>query len=576
MATIVFNSKPLDREYRVTSKWGYRTHPVDGKWKLHTGIDLDVNDNDPANIYAVAPGTVIVSEYNSGYGYYTVLNHGGYTTLYAHMKGNNYKVGDRVSAGTALGVMGSTGNSTGNHLHLELRIGEATNRSQFYALSSTDPGPYLSGGSFAIRDNSTSTNQFAPNNFSEGYIDASGPAVGERTSMFSTKPLHPYIKIYIGDDLVLVSTDPPRPNMIQSFEYNRLQDAGEAASFTIFDDNWDEIEYMLAQNWDRVYIEYGYPDSPLKSKIHRHLLQNYSISVISTGVILSVSTVTEAAYNNLSPTTVILEDNVNKSNPTEFVKEVCRNLGLTVLEENFDSSSDIPTTFDILEDNPITYIQEVVVPQAAQVNEEIFYFYVDADNIAYFKRHSYVQESAMKTYVYQKGYDSVVIDLSFDIKGVFGGTSNFSVATGLQGNIIDPTNKTQSSYQGTTSSTITQSTGSSQHTKADQSIVKTNTAADNLIQTQNKLYYYIKNSTDAQYEATMTIIGDPTIELFENVRVINITDSGNLHHTSGVYRVIGINDSISGGQMISTLKLARNASASLDGIELINPKALVK
>ena len=104
----------------ITSKYGYRTHPVTGKYKLHTGIDLRASKG--TNIYAAKAGTVVTAEYSSSWGNYVILSHGGgYTSLYAHMTKMNVKVGQTVKQGQVIGTVGSTGWSTGAHLHFELR-----------------------------------------------------------------------------------------------------------------------------------------------------------------------------------------------------------------------------------------------------------------------------------------------------------------------------------------------------------------------------------------------------------------------------------------------------------------------
>jgi murein DD-endopeptidase MepM/ murein hydrolase activator NlpD len=72
-------------------------------------------------IYASKAGTVIVSQYSSSYGHYVVISHGsGNTTLYGHMSSRKVKVGDVVKQGQTIGISGSTGNSTGPHLHFEI------------------------------------------------------------------------------------------------------------------------------------------------------------------------------------------------------------------------------------------------------------------------------------------------------------------------------------------------------------------------------------------------------------------------------------------------------------------------
>lgn len=112
---------PLPSGYRtVSSKFGYRNHPVTGVYKLHTGVDISAPNG--TAIYAAQPGTVIIAGYSSAWGNYVVINHGGgITTLYAHMSKILTTKGATVSAGEQIGRVGSTGYSTGNHLHFEVR-----------------------------------------------------------------------------------------------------------------------------------------------------------------------------------------------------------------------------------------------------------------------------------------------------------------------------------------------------------------------------------------------------------------------------------------------------------------------
>ena len=112
---------PLPSGYRtVSSRFGYRNHPVTGRYKLHTGVDISAPNGTP--IYAAQSGAVIIAGYSSAWGNYVVINHGnGITTLYAHMSKILTTKGATVSAGQQIGKVGSTGYSTGNHLHFEVR-----------------------------------------------------------------------------------------------------------------------------------------------------------------------------------------------------------------------------------------------------------------------------------------------------------------------------------------------------------------------------------------------------------------------------------------------------------------------
>lgn len=101
---------------KITSGYGRR-------WgRMHTGIDIDCRTGD--TIVASKAGEVIASEYGGGYGQMIIVDHGGgYATLYAHMSRRYVGDGARVGQRQALGACGSTGNSTGDHLHFEVRVG---------------------------------------------------------------------------------------------------------------------------------------------------------------------------------------------------------------------------------------------------------------------------------------------------------------------------------------------------------------------------------------------------------------------------------------------------------------------
>jgi murein DD-endopeptidase MepM/ murein hydrolase activator NlpD len=113
---------PLSVSGRISSPFGYRVHPITGAYKMHTGVDIAASKGIP--VLAAESGTVItVKKLSTGYGYYVMINHGsGIVTLYAHMSAIYVSVGDSVSRGTQIGAVGSTGSSTGPHLHFEVRV----------------------------------------------------------------------------------------------------------------------------------------------------------------------------------------------------------------------------------------------------------------------------------------------------------------------------------------------------------------------------------------------------------------------------------------------------------------------
>lgn len=101
---------------RVTSPFGYRWHPVTGEWSMHKGVDLNGAKGSP--IYASRSGTVTLATYHKTAGNYVTINHGdGYSSVYMHMTHYIVEEGDYVKAGEIIGYVGSTGRSTGPHLH---------------------------------------------------------------------------------------------------------------------------------------------------------------------------------------------------------------------------------------------------------------------------------------------------------------------------------------------------------------------------------------------------------------------------------------------------------------------------
>lgn len=116
----------------MTSSFGLRLHPLLNERRAHLGIDLAAPSGSP--IAATSAGVVSMGGWYGGYGLLVALNHGdGVQTLYGHMSRLNVVIGQRVQRGDIIGYVGSTGLSTGPHLHYEMRIGG----------QAVDPGPTL-------------------------------------------------------------------------------------------------------------------------------------------------------------------------------------------------------------------------------------------------------------------------------------------------------------------------------------------------------------------------------------------------------------------------------------------------
>ena len=124
----------------ITSLFGSRTHPVTGRPNNHTGVDIAAAGG--TDIWAAKSGVVLTSTYNSSYGNYVVISHAnGESTLYAHMSKRLVSEGDKVTQGQTIGLVGTTGSSTGNHLHFEVRLNGQRQ----------DPLNYFRGSTFTLR-----------------------------------------------------------------------------------------------------------------------------------------------------------------------------------------------------------------------------------------------------------------------------------------------------------------------------------------------------------------------------------------------------------------------------------------
>ncbi|WP_227872156.1 murein hydrolase activator EnvC family protein [Paenibacillus albus] len=125
---------PLQASWHLSSPFGYRIHPISGKRKLHTGMDMAAPKG--TSIYAAESGIVLVAQWMGEYGNCVIIDHGGgLWTIYGHIRNGGIMVekGQSVKRGQKIAEVGSTGNSTGNHLHFEVRKNE----------EAVNPAPFL-------------------------------------------------------------------------------------------------------------------------------------------------------------------------------------------------------------------------------------------------------------------------------------------------------------------------------------------------------------------------------------------------------------------------------------------------
>jgi len=139
---------PVPGYTRISSKYGMRTHPITGVYKLHTGTDISAPMG--ANFIAANDGIVTKAEYNGAYGNMVIIDHGGgVSTLYAHGSEILVQVGQNVKRGEPVLKVGSTGYSTGPHAHFEVRLNGVV----------TDPMPYITNGLVPTTQNNQATQE---------------------------------------------------------------------------------------------------------------------------------------------------------------------------------------------------------------------------------------------------------------------------------------------------------------------------------------------------------------------------------------------------------------------------------
>lgn len=544
---------------------------VGPRWgRQHKGIDIPAPEGTP--IIASREGEVTRAEYSSSYGNVVYIDHkDGYTSRYAHMVSlPMVSKGQRVSAGQQIGRVGNTGHSFGNHLHFEIRYGDVVQDPESYV----DPSNTVQAPLY-----NSSVPGYTANNYTNPITgDYIGGVIPVMSSQFiEGKPSYAYLRIVVGDRELVYQGG--KPNIIQSFEINRLEEAGCTAQFTIFDDNWNDLEPYLANNYNDIKIQYGYVGGPMSPE-YKMLLQEYNISFTNTGTIMSIRAISEAIYQNLNP----IELDTGTNNPSEAIKRICEHMGWKIALSDFVDTKPVVgrSNYVLSGVSPIQYIYEVILPDARTNDDldETIVFQIDSveGNVAHLKAKTYgesseVDRNSVPTYIYMKGYDSVIESLSITTKGVFGGTTQFHTVTGLVANTIDDEDKTERTVKVDLDSSSSKSTGVGDRsaTLANQSVVTYRSAGESVDQTEARLNYLIKNGASQAYEATMTILGDPNIRILQEVRLIILTDKGTeYHHTSGIYIVTGISDSIENGSFRTNLILRRNGDT--EGIVLRSHK----
>ena len=415
--------------------------------------------------------------------------------------------------------------------------------------------------------------------------------------------MHAFVEVYVAGHILrskYTSTGEENraPEYIQSFEFNRI-DTGGTFILTIFDKNWDEVEYVFNQGFQHIQIRYGWVTG-LTSPLYTCSASTYSIDFKNAGVIMSINGIVEglspsgapglignpdvsldsSSYSSTSsslPNTSLVTIDTQTINPTEAVKSIAQSQGWAIgtYVETEDIQLANEDSISMIKEYPITYINSIISPYSVSKNGVSgFRFYLDNSTNPptshFVPASSAMSLAASKTYVYAKGVNTSVIDLSLNINGVFGGTGSTSTVTQSTVQTIDPiTKEVLGNSTNTNEQTATNESGYT-HTPSNQASTFGASGVSAAQATAAQMYAMTTAAGAIPYSGSLTILGDPSINLMDTIMIAVITNKGNLHAASGVYMINEmVADSIQGGKFLTSMKVMKGTMPV--GLEEVTP-----
>lgn len=568
---------PFTGSFTITSYFGVVRKNL-GQSKPHTGIDIVGKSS--KEIKAITSGTVATVSYDpKGYGNYVIINHStdGGCSLYAHMSRTNVKVGDAVTPNTTLGIMGSTGNSTGPHLHLEIETSQPwKSRTNLIdpaaALGlSTNKTIYNSGGSINTSSQSDSPLVGGTNRTLATLLDGY-----ETLPILDSQPYYAFVDLIFGGHQL-----PSVPsNYLQNLTVQDIGSGdGATISMVLLDKYGDEIEELLYKSSSEDnYVRFGHVTGR-QSKLLKFKLLTYAINFEPQGTILTISGISNGAYQNLSTDNIFSAG----SSPSEAVKSICDKLGYQYDDTTIQPSNQIKLSdgtvreFNLIRDNLIDYIHKEIAPYAVRSSDGVggYQFYIDQETdppTAYFHPVE-ISDNVIRTYVYQKGLNTNVISFEVSADFVISGEGATGITSVLEANVLDPLTKEESIATSDINDVKINVNGEYSHIESNQSTELFNSIGKSYGEAVSNINYRMVLSQKT-FDADLTIVGDPTIKINNEIRIIILTKKNTLHHCSGLYLVKGVSHSISSGIMITTLNVTKLKDA--DGVELKSYKSLYK
>lgn len=425
----------------------------------------------------------------------------------------------------------------------------------------------------------------------------------DRVSDHDKQPLHAFVEVYVAGHILrskYTSTGEENrsPEYIQSFEFNRI-DTGGTFILTLFDKNWDELEYVFNQGFQHIQVRYGWVTGRV-SPLYTCSAATYSIDLKNSGVIISINGFVHGissggeglvGSSDITPTndysstsssmanTNLVTMNTGTVNPTEAVKSIAQSQGWVIgtYEETDDIQLANEDSISMIKEYPVTYINKILSPYAvSKSGVSGFRFYLDYSTNPptshFVPASSAISLAATKTFVYAKGENTSVIDISLNIQGVLGGASSTSAVTQSTVQTIDPNTKEVNGFTTDTNEQTYTQEGGYTHTQSNQVGLVGASGLSASQATAADMYAMTTTGGSIPYTGSLTILGDPTINLMDSIMLMIITSKGNLHSASGVYMVNEmVADSIQGGKYLTSIKILRGVSEV--GIESVSSAA---
>lgn len=372
-------------------------------------------------------------------------------------------------------------------------------------------------------------------------------------------PYYPFVNLRVGDVDLTMSP----PSHVMSFRYKRnTASQANTFSFDLFDDEAIQLEETIAQGYQDVHFMYGYSGGA-RSNTYKGIIDNYSIQLLPGGhAILSVTGYSTAVESHFNPITKTYEGLCISDIVTDIANEQGWILGkIEPTEIVWDGDTD--KTFICSNKSPVAFIKEQLIPYAKSTNKGLsgyqLWFDDESDGLVVnFAPVDYSKEPE-SSYIYQ--WNASNIDTVRSFSPQFPGAALLSQGGGkTQVNYIDSTTGKPASFiYGDSTDTNKPITGSY---GPDYDRVRSIINASILTPQEAELLASDMWTRTANfvYNASLEIMGDPTIMPMSTTFVGIITKQGLMHHSSGIYLILEIEDSIQNGDFSSTLSLVRNAS----------------